>query len=123
MKGRRRILNVYEWIEKKGSLPMTLFPNRTRSTGILRLLDRARRSVLHQTDEKPGIPKPARQPSADAAAAKPSHENEYFTFSKDGELINLDDDEVIAREREIEAKWRKAYLEEVNQRDDQQSEA
>jgi hypothetical protein len=40
----------------------------------------------------------------------PLRENEYFTFSKDGNLIDVDDEAVVALERKISDNWRQEFL-------------
>jgi len=54
-----------------------------------------------------------------AGPSKHIPENEYFTFSKSGELIDVDDDEIMELERKIEDNWRKAYLDSVQETDDE----
>lgn len=63
--------------------------------------------------------KPQTEDERDQALAhKEASKNEYFTFDKDGQLIDVNDEEVLALEREIEDNWREAFLASVQEADD-----
>lgn len=78
---------------------MALFPG--KSTGIRRLIKRARRSLANKPTDPKAQPKTYRIPV---------HENEYFTFDKSGRLIDLDDEVVEAIEHRVQEEWRQSYL-------------
>ncbi len=48
----------------------------------------------------------------------PTKENRYFTFDKNGKLIDVDDDAVLALERRTEENWRRDYMESVENSED-----
>lgn len=103
---RGRPLRVYEWLEKRGKTATMTFPKKYQS-GVLRLL---RPIKAHKPRQSPVV-------SEDIKPAKP--ENQYFTFNRDGELIDLDDQEMVALERKVSDDWRQDYLANVEREDGQ----
>ncbi|TVR19910.1 MAG: hypothetical protein EA396_11740 [Anaerolineaceae bacterium] len=64
--------------------------------------------------------KPRQSPVVSEKLVKPAEpENEYFTFNRDGELIDLDDHEVLALERQVTDNWRQDFLANVEKENGQ----
>lgn len=79
-----------------------------RTNGLLRLLGRTR----HRDEQRTRKPTTATtEPVVD------EEENEYYTFSKTGELIDVDDDEVVEIQEKVTRDWRAAYLASLSEDD------
>lgn len=102
MVDQKRFINVYQWVERKGKHTMTLFPTRP-GTSILKVLKRARNNLSD-------IAHRAMHPESPSVQAIPLRESQYFTFDRNGELINLDDEAVKALEQKVHDEWREQYL-------------
>lgn len=74
--------------------------------GILKLLNPRRNEKLSNRDETMNAPIPT---------PPPPRENEYFTFHKDGSLIDLDDETIEAMQRQATDTWRQEFLAKVRQ--------
>lgn len=75
--------------------------------GILKLLSNKRNQKLSHRDEAMTI--------TQTTPAPVIRENEYFTFSKDGNLIDLDDEAIEAMQRQATDTWRQEFLAKVRQ--------
>lgn len=106
MMARKKYLNIYRWLDRKGSIAMTSIPARN-SKGILKLLSNKRNQKLSHRDDMMSEPI--------ATVTPVMSENEYFTFSKDGSLIDLDDEAIEAMQQQATDTWRQEFLAKVRQ--------
>jgi hypothetical protein len=106
MMARKKYLNIYRWLDRKGSIAMTSLPARNQK-GILKLLNPRRSEKLSKRDTTMNAPITSSTP--------PARENEYFTFNKDGNLIDLDDEAIEAMQRQATDTWRQEFLAKVRQ--------
>lgn len=84
---------------------MTSLPARNQK-GILRLLSNKRNQKLSHREDVMTTP---------VNALPVARENEYFTFSKDGNLIDLDDEAIEAMQQQAADTWRQEFLAKVRQ--------
>ncbi len=75
------------------------------------------KSILKLIKPGKGYKRKSADDITDFTPVKPAREREYFTFSKDGNLIDIDDEAAVALERKISDNWRQEFLANTREND------